>query len=113
MNDSARSRIRRARTALDHAEQQLAPRWQRWRKWFGEPALPVLIGGGLLGGFVLAALPRKWWSRTGAAVFGGGAWLARSPLGPPLVAALWTTILAAPKQPPGSAPAHVAGAAAP
>jgi hypothetical protein len=103
MKDAARARIRRARAALDHAEKQLAPPWQRWRQLLGRPPLSLLLGGGLLGGFVLAALPRRWWSRAGAAVFGGGAWLARSPFGPPIFAALWTTILLPSKRPASEA----------
>lgn len=111
MNDTARCRIRRARAALDHAELQLAPRWQRWRKWLGQPPPSMLIGAGVLGGFVLAALPPKWWSRAGAAVFGGGAWLARSPLGPPILATLWTALLVPSKHPAPPASARAAAAA--
>jgi len=108
VKDEARERIRRARVALDHAEQQLAPR--NWRQVLGNAPLPALIAGGLLGGFVLGALSPKWWSRAGAALFGSGARLARSPFGPPIFAALWTTILLPPRR-PVARPASVSAAA--
>ena len=76
---------------------QLTPNAQAWRQLLGRPSLRVLIGGGFLGGFVLSAVPPRWWSRAGAAVFGAGAALARSPLGPVLFATLWTRILATSK----------------
>ena len=110
IEDEARERIRRARAALDHAEQQLAPRRRNWREVLGQTPLPVLIGSGLLGGFALGALPPKWWSRAGSALFGGGARLARSPFGPPIFAALWTTILFSSRR-PVSRPASVSAAA--
>ena len=59
----------------------------------GHHKLALLIGGGLLGGIALATLRPKVWSRVGAVLFGSGAWLARSPVGPALLGALWTNIL--------------------
>jgi len=110
IEDEARERIRRARAALDHAEQQLAPRRRNWREVLGQTPSPVLIGSGLLDGFALGALPPKWWSRAGGALFGGGARLARTAFGPPIFAALWTTILLSSTR-PVPPPASVSGAA--
>ncbi len=59
----------------------------------GRHRLALLIGSGLLGGIALATLRPKAWSRVGAVLFGSGAWLARSPVGPALLGALWTNIL--------------------
>ena len=97
MNRSgARARVRRARTELDQAELQLAARCRPWCERLGRHRLSLLVGGGLLGGFALATASPQRWSRIGAAVFGGSAWLARSPVGPALLGALWTNILYSP-----------------
>lgn len=50
--------------------------------------LAMWIGAGLAGGLALAALTPRQWSRLGALVFGAGAWMLRSPIGPALVAAV-------------------------
>jgi hypothetical protein len=94
MTANPRETVGRARAALDAAEQQLTPRARAWRQLFGRPSLRMLVGGGLASGFVLTAVPPRWWSRAGAAVFGAGAALARSPIGPVLFATLWTSIAA-------------------
>ena len=99
MTTTPRERTRRASAALQAAEQQLTPNTRAWRQLLGHPSLRVLVGGGFLGGFVLTAVPPRWWSRAGAAMFGAGAALARSPLGPVLFATLWTRILATSKPP--------------
>lgn len=93
--NTARARVRRAQVELDAAEQQLGARWQPWRGRFRQHRLSVLIGGGLLGGCAVAMVPPKHWARIGAALFGGGAWLTRSAIGPALLGALWTRIQAA------------------
>jgi hypothetical protein len=54
--------------------------------------LSLLIGSGLVGGVALITLPPKHWARVGAALFGCGAWLARSPIGLALVVNLWNKI---------------------
>lgn len=100
--NTARARIRLAREELARAEKQLAGRWQCWCERFGRHRLFLLIGGGLLGGFTLVALPPRRWSRVGAALFSTGAWLARSPAAPALFAALWARI---PRQPTTARPA--------
>lgn len=94
-SNSARARVRLARAELERAEQQLAGRWQSWRERFGRHRMSLLIGGGLLGGFVLVVLSPRRWSRVGASLFGTGAWLARSPAGSALLGALCTNILRA------------------
>lgn len=58
-----------------------------WLAWLRHHRSSVLIGGGLLGGFALAAVPPKSWSGVGALVFGGVARLARSPFAPALLGA--------------------------
>jgi len=50
--------------------------------------LMLWIGAGLAGGLALAALSPRQWSRLGGLVFGAGAWLLRSPIGPALIAAV-------------------------
>lgn len=50
--------------------------------------LAIWIGAGLAGGLALATLSPRQWSRLGALVFGAGAWLLRSPIGPALLAAV-------------------------
>jgi len=90
--NDARARVRRAQAELDAAEQQLAERWQPWRRRFGQHRLSALIGEGLFGGLAVATVPPKHWARVGAAVFGGAAWLARSAIGPAVLGALWTRV---------------------
>lgn len=53
----------------------------------------VLVGAGLLGGIALETVSPQRWSRVGAALFGTGAWLARSAIGPALVGALFSSVL--------------------
>jgi hypothetical protein len=77
---------------LDRAEQQLATQCLPWRALLGRHRLAWLIGSGLLGGVALATVPPKRWSRLGALLFGNGAALLRSPLGLPLLGALWTVL---------------------
>jgi hypothetical protein len=48
----------------------------------------LVIGAGLLSGLALTTLSPRQWSRLGALVFGGSAWLLRSPIGPALLAAV-------------------------
>jgi hypothetical protein len=108
----ARARVQRAKAELDQAELQLAACCKPWRERLGRHRLALLIGGGLLGGFALARASPRRWSRIGAAVFGSSAWLARSPVGPALLAAVWTALSGrthAPRSPPGA----VAESAAP
>lgn len=100
--DSVRARLRLARAELDRAEQQLAGRWPCWCKRLGRHRSFLLIGAGLLGGFTLVAWPPRRWSRVGAALFSTGAWLARSPAAPALLAAIWAGI---PRQPTSGRPA--------
>lgn len=88
----ARARVRRARTELDQAELQLAARCRPWGELLRRHRLSLLVGGGLLGGFALALAPPRWWSRFGAALFGGSARLAGSPVVPAVLGALWTNI---------------------
>jgi len=90
--DNARARMHRARIEFDEAEQQFAAHWQPWHERMRRHRLSLLIGGGLLGGLALATVSPKHWSRVGAALFGGGAWLARSAIGPAVLGALWTNI---------------------
>lgn len=96
---TARARVRRARQELDQAESQLATGWQRWRDRLERHRLGVLIGTGLLSGIALTTVSTQRWSRVGAAVFGSGAWLARSAVGPALIGALYTSLLARPTGP--------------
>lgn len=93
--NGARTRVRNARAELEKAEQQLATRYPPWRERLGRHRLSLLVGGGLLGGFALATVSPKRWSRVGAVLFGGSAWLIHSPVGPALLGALWTNILGA------------------
>jgi hypothetical protein len=90
--DNARARVNCARMELEAAEQQLAAHWQPWRERIDRYRLSLLIGGGLLGGLALATVSPKRWSRVGAALFGGSAWLVRSAIGPAVLSALWTSI---------------------
>ena len=92
-HDERRLRVLRARVEFDQSAQQLAARWQLRRDWFDRHRLALLIGGGLLSGLALASVTPKRWSGVGAALFGGGAWLARSEVGPAIFAALWTSVL--------------------
>ena len=87
-HDERRLRVLRARVELDQTAQQLAARWQLQCDWFDRHRLALLIGGGLLGGLALASVTPKHWSGVGAALFGGGAWLVRSEVGSPILAAL-------------------------
>lgn len=96
---TARARVECARQELEQAERQLASRWQRWRELARRHRLALVLGGGLVSGFVLTAAPPRLWSRVGAALFGGGGWLLRSPFAPTLFGALWTKILCAPVRP--------------
>ena len=98
--NDARTRVHRARIELDQAEQQLAERWQPWRERFQRHRLSVLIGSGLIGGFALATVSPRRWSGVGAAIFGGSAWLARSPIGLTALGALWTAVLGSSKTTP-------------
>lgn len=50
--------------------------------------LAIWIGAGVAGGLALATLSPRQWSRLGALMFGVGAWLLRSPIGPALLAAV-------------------------
>lgn len=50
--------------------------------------LAIWVGAGLAGGLALATLSPRQWSRLGALVFGAGAWLIRSPIGPAVLAAV-------------------------
>lgn len=92
----ARVRVQDACIELDRAERQLDARWLTWRQRIVEHRATLLIGGGLLGGFALATFSPPHWSRVGAGLFGGGAWLMRSPLGPALLGALFTKTRGAP-----------------
>jgi hypothetical protein len=56
--------------------------------WSQRERLAVWIGAGLAGGLALATLSPRHWSRLGAALFGGSAWVLRSPIGPALLAAV-------------------------
>lgn len=91
--NGTRAQVQRAKTELDQAEQQLATRCPPWRERLSRHRLSLLIGGGLLGGFALATASPRRWSRFGAFLFGGSAWLAHSPIGPALLGALWATML--------------------
>ena len=97
--DDVRAQVRCASLEIDRLEVKLATRWQVWRERLDRYRLPALIGGGVLSGLALATISPRRWSRAGAALFGSGAWLARSPAGPALLAALWTSILSSPRQP--------------
>jgi hypothetical protein len=88
----ARARVHCAQVQLDAAEKQLAARWQPLAERISQHRLSLLIGGGLLGGLALTAVPTKLWARIGAALFGGSAWIARSAIGPAVFGALWTSI---------------------
>jgi hypothetical protein len=57
-------------------------RFERHRK-------AVLIGAGVLGGLAVLYVPPRGWSRLGAVLFGGGARLAQSAIGPVLIGAIW------------------------
>lgn len=60
----------------------------------------LVIGAGLLSGLALTTLSTRHWSRLGALVFGGSAWLLRSPLGPALLAAVLARASAPADTPP-------------
>ena len=76
----------------------------------GRHRLSLLIGSGLVGGIALITLPPKHWARIGAALFGCGTWLARSPIGLALVVNLWNRI---PKDSIATRRAEVADAGSP
>jgi hypothetical protein len=46
------------------------------------------IGAGLIAGLAMASLSPRQWSRLGSALFGGGARILLSPVGPALLAAI-------------------------
>lgn len=92
----ARGRAHRARLEPDRAERELAVGWRQWRGRIERHRAAVLVGTGLLGGIALETVSPQRWSRVGAALFGTGAWLARSALGPALIGALFTGVLARP-----------------
>jgi hypothetical protein len=96
-HDTPRERVHRARIDLERAERQLATRWQPWHERLARHRLGLLIGGGLLGGVALATVPPKRWAGVGALLFGGGASLLRSPLGPVLLGVLWSALSGAPR----------------
>lgn len=85
---AARARVRQARAEVADAERALAALTQSWRERLARHSAWLLIGGGALGGFALARVAPRHWSRAGAALFGGGAWLARLPLAPVILGAL-------------------------
>lgn len=96
----SRQRVRQARIELDLAQQELDQSWQPWRESLRRNKANLVIGGGLVSGLALATLPPRVWSRLGAALFGGTAWLARSKLSPALLGAFFAglqTVPAAPK----------------
>lgn len=84
-------RVQRARTELERAEQDLKSEWWPWHSWLARYRSTLLIGSGLLSGFALARGSPRVWSRLGAAVFSGSAWVMRSPLGPMLLGALFAS----------------------
>lgn len=92
-HNATRADVLRARLDCDRAEHRLAAHWQPWHARLTRHRLGLLIGGGLLGGVALATVSPKRWSSLGALLFGGGASVLRSPLGLPLLGALWTTLL--------------------
>lgn len=57
-------------------------------EWTQHRRTALWLGIGLTGGLTLALMSPRQWSRLGALVFGGSAWLLRSPLGPAALAAL-------------------------
>ncbi|MGA9333563.1 MAG: hypothetical protein WBV39_04730 [Rudaea sp.] len=95
----AREQVRRASLELDRTERSLGAHWQSWYARLDRQRLPLLIGGGLFSGLVLASVSPQRWSRFGAALFGGSAWLVRSPIGPVVVTALWTGIRGSARHP--------------
>lgn len=90
--DKARARVQCAQLELDAAEKQLAACWRPWRERLHRQRLPLLIGGGLLGGLALALVPPRIWANVGASLFGNSARVARSALGPSVVGALLAAI---------------------
>jgi len=104
--DKARVRVHRAQLQLDAAEEQLAARWPPLAERMGQHRFSLLVGGGLLGGLALTAVPTKTWAQIGAALFGGSAWIARSAVGPAVFGALWTSIQCSRISERASAPAH-------
>ncbi|MEO8803047.1 MAG: hypothetical protein ABI304_03535 [Rudaea sp.] len=103
---AAREPVRRARQGMDQAEGQLATGWRQRREKLERHRLGVLIGAGLLSGIALTTVSPQRWSGVGAAVFGSGAWLARSAVGPALIGALLTSIFSRPKARDRDAPQH-------
>jgi hypothetical protein len=61
---------------------------ERHPRWSPRERLAIWIGAGLAGGVALATLSPRHWSRLGSVVFGGSAWILRSPIGPALLAAI-------------------------
>ncbi len=96
IDDGARARVRHAREELELAQRRLDTHWQSWREYINRHRVSLLIGTGLLGGVAAATVSTKRWSRLGATLFGCSAWLVRSPIGPSVLAALWTRIFACP-----------------
>jgi hypothetical protein len=80
----SRKSVAQARAAVEQAERVLDTRCASWEKRHAGQRAAALIGGGFLGGFALAILPVKTWTRIGAAIAGTSAWLARSSLTPTL-----------------------------
>jgi len=60
----------------------------------GHLGAPALIGIGLLGGVTAAAISPRRWGQIGAGLFGAGAMILRSAVGPVLVSAALTHWLA-------------------
>jgi hypothetical protein len=83
-SNASRQSVAQARVALEHAERVLDARCTSWEQRHAVPRAAWLLGGGFLGGFALATLSVKTWTKIGAAVAGTGAWLARSSLTPTL-----------------------------
>ena len=85
---STKARLRAAQSETAAAEATLRRDAAALRAWFERHRTACLVAGGFVGGFALSSLPKRAWSKLGAAAGGGAAALARSLLTPMIAGAL-------------------------
>ena len=87
--NNPRSAVIEAERRLVLARMQQLEQTRRLRGMLQRHRASLLVGAGITAGVLLGALPLRRWLRTGASLFGAGLTLARTPLGPLALGALF------------------------